>query len=480
MRLQAHIIRLTRRRQPDPSADEYWEIVPRARMFNSLMAGAMTAASQRCNDILLCLFTLLLGAHALASTVSVDPASVMHLTPQEWNPSNYNEAILDAVGTPDGIFASGWPEHDRAHVWAIKVSADGSLAWTSTYDAKEFESPKIARLARDGTYWVAGVTYKRDPSKNATGNPWTDFRGSVQHEYIRRFDRAGGSRELILISPIGDDHNFECGEEVPNGFILTGWTSSSSPWIEMIDKAGKRVWERSFAEQQDRLLENDIGGSYTPRHCMGLQAGSDGNLTWVTRVRTNYIISTPQGRQAVRRANSNGFWGIFLVQLDVRGNDIRRSFRPEVVQPVLLQDREGFSLMLQPHHQDQHPPANARLPDALGYQPGVDLGLTVEFLDQSLHETHSWNLKPDERGSQVETAFQTLEGGWLLATCDGTSGLKYLNSKGVLSNRISIDFDKSQQCDRVAIAEGTGPGKAVILAFNERAGVRTMIVNYAD
>jgi hypothetical protein len=53
-------------------------------------------------------------------------------------------------------------------------------------------------------------------------------------------------------------------------------------------------------------------------------------------------------------------------------------------------------------------------------------------------------------------------------------------AKGVLSDEVTIDFDRSQQCDRVAIAEGAGPGKAVILAFNERAGVRTMIANYAD
>jgi hypothetical protein len=449
-------------------------------IYNLLNLGPITTTNQRRGDISFWLFGILLGGPALGSSVSVDPASVAHLTPQEWNPSNYNEAILDAAGTPDGIFAIGWPEHDRNHVWAIKVSNEGSLAWAPNYDAKRLENPKIARPARDGGYWVAGLAYMRDASKEATGPGWMNVLKSVQYEYMRRYDHAGETHELIPISPIGDNHDFECGEEVPGGYILTGWTPSGSPWIEMIDKAGKRIWERSFPEQQDRLLQNDIGGSYTPRQCMGLQIGSDGTLTWVTKVRTNYIINTPQGRQVVRRLNSNGFWGIFLAQLDAHGNEIRRSFRPEVMQPTLLQNHDGFVLMLQPHHQDQHPPENARSPDGLGYLPGVDLGLAVEFLDKSLRETNSWNFKPDQRGSQVGTAFQTPEGGWLLATCDGTSGLKYLSSKGVLSDKVSIDFDKSQQCDRVAITKGAGPGKAVILAFNERAGVRTMIANYAD
>jgi hypothetical protein len=309
-------------------------------------------------------------------------------------------------------------------------------------------------------------------------------------EYIRHFDRNGKTSDILHISPIGEDHIFSCGLEVPGGYILTGWAGAgekykneTSPWIEMIDKTGKRLWEHTFIEQQDRLLGMNLEMGL-PNRCSGLHVTANGTITWITRVKTHHVLDTPQGRQAIWMANSNGYWGNFLAQLDAQGKAINLSFVQEIKDPTLIEHGNGFVLFEYPVHQDQHEHPGVRGPvDTLGFRPDVDYRLTAKILDASLQELRSWGFKADTRWSHVETAVQTAEGGWLLGTCEPSSGpstLMYLNAAGVLSAPVSIDLDKSQLCDRIAITSGSKKGEAIVLAFNERSGARTMIVNYAD
>ena len=432
----------------------------------------------------------LVSGNAIAASVSVSPSSVVHLTPVEFNPANQIEAVINSVATASSIFAVGWTDHDRNQAWSFNIARDTSLAWKINYNSGRLERPYIVGSTLDGGYWAAGVAFTRDVSKEIQGNPhgW-DLLKTVEYEYVRRFDHNGHTSDTVKISPIGNDHFFDCGLELPSGYVFAGWGPAGdkykgtlSPWIEMVDKTGKRLWDRTFVEQQNRLLIKDLTMG-TQNGCGGLHVTPDGKLTWVTKVLTNQLIETPQGRQAVHSPRSNGFWGIFLVQLDALGNEINRSFRQELKFPTLLKHGEGFVLLEYPVHQDQHPPPDAVVPDIVGFQPKIDYGLKAEFLDPSLHETRSWSYKPDDRSSHVETAVETPEGGWLLGTCESANGpstLMYLNSMGVLSARVSIDFDKSQACDRLAIIQGVNKGEAVVLAFNERSGVRTMIAKYAD
>jgi hypothetical protein len=417
---------------------------------------------------------------AIAASVTVDVSTVHRLTQPEMDPAKQFDGVLDLAPGPDGIFAVGWQSRNATEVRAIKVSPDGALAWSSDYDVRKLERPQIARPALDGSHWVAGVAYQRDVS-NVHGPNWLDTLRSAQYEYLRRVAGNGTVSDRIPISPIGDNHYFECGQAVPGGFVLTGRTTAGAPWVEMLGTDGKKVWERSFPEEEDRLLESDQRLGIP--HCRGLHVGGNGNITWAAKVMTNYIVQTPQGREVVRSPRSNGFWGTFVVQLDAHGHDLRRFFRPNVERPTLLPNDDGFVLLLQPHHQDQHPRADALFPDALGYQPGVDFGLTVEFLDASLHEIRSWTYKADSKATQVETAFHTAAGGWLLGICDGNdgaAGLKYLNPDGSLSDAISIDFDKSQACQRFAITEGPNSGEALIMIFNQRNGIKTMVARFKN
>jgi hypothetical protein len=117
---------------------------------------------------------------------------------------------------------------------------------------------------------------------------------TVQFDYIRRFDANGVASEILPISAIGENHFFLCGASVPDGYVPTGSTSSgeqfrnqSSPWIELIDKTGKRIWERSFIDVQDRLIKSTIGGK-----CGGLQITADGRISYAARVITNHIIES--------------------------------------------------------------------------------------------------------------------------------------------------------------------------------------------
>src|SRR5258707_472502 len=212
---------------------------------------------------------------ANAAAVTIDPSQTIVLVESSHNPSNESETIRSAVALPGGgIFSTGI--RDKEHLWSLKVASDGSLVWKTTYSNPKEENPFVAGVLPDGSYWVAGVANTRD--------------------YVRRFDTNGVASEILPISPAGENHFFSRGIAVPEGYILTGSTKSGeqfrnqlSPWIELIDKTGKRIWERSFIDVQDRLIKSNFD-----RKCGGLQVTADGRITYAASVMTNHIIESVQ------------------------------------------------------------------------------------------------------------------------------------------------------------------------------------------
>ncbi len=430
--------------------------------------------------------------YANAAAVNLDPSQVIVLLESSHNPSNESETIRDAVALPGGgIFATGI--HDHEHLWSLKVAADGSLAWKTIYSNPNLENPFVAGVSSDGGYWVAGVATTRDVSKETYGNPHgMEVRQSVQYEYIRRFDANGVASEIIPISPIGDNHFFLCGASVPDGYVLTGSTSSGeqfrnqlSPWIELIDKTGKRIWERSFIDVQDRLIKSNFD-----RKCGGLQVTADGRISYAARVMTNHIIESVQEtnlsvaklRIAEFSPRSNGFWGTLLVQLDMHGNIISRSFRQEMQDAHLVQGKDGLVLIEHYVHQDQNPPPDMLFPNTYKWVPNVDYGLRMTSFDGVL-SPHTQAYNPDEWSSLTEDVYRTPEGGWLFASCKGNQGdgfLQYMNSAGVLSSRQLLHSNGPNPCDRLKIGAGTKPGEAVLISNNWWSGTVITRVKFSE
>jgi hypothetical protein len=428
---------------------------------------------------------------AIAATVTIDPSQVV-LAESSHNPSNETERIRSAVALPGGgIFATGIRDHD--HLWSLKVGGDGSLLWKTIYSSPGLEQPFVAGISPDGGYWVAGNANTRDVTKETTGNPhWMEVLKTVQFDYIQRFDAKGVASEILPISAVGENHFFLCGASVPDGYLLTGSTSSgeqfrnqSSPWIELIDKTGKRIWERAFIDVQDRLIKSTISGK-----CGGLQISEDGRISYAARVITNHIVESAQQtnlgvvkmRTAEFSPRSNGFWGTLLVQLDMHGAVINRSFRPEMQDAHLVKGKDGLVLIEHYVHQDQNPPPDALFPDTYKWVSGVDYGLRMTSFDETL-APHTKPFKPDEWSSLTEDVYPTPEGGWLIASCKGNQGesfLQYMNSAGVLSSRQMLHSNGPSPCDRLKIGPGTKPGEAVLISNNWWSGTLVTRVSYSE
>jgi hypothetical protein len=413
---------------------------------------------------------LCLAAHWVgAATVTIDPPQFV-LVESSHNPSVQSETIRSAVALPGGgIFATGIL--DKEHLWALKVASDGLLAWKTTYSNPKEENPFVVGVLPDGGYWVAGVANTRD--------------------YLRRFDANGVASDVLPVSPVGENHFFSCGIAVPEGYVLTGSTKSGeqfrnqlSPWIGLIDKTGKRIWERSFIDVQDRLMKSNFD-----RKCGGLQVTADGRITYAASVMTNHIVESVQktnfGDEKLRLAefsqNSNGFWGTLLVELDMHGNIISSGFRQEMVDAHLV---KGKGLILIEHyvHQDQNPPSDMLFPNTYKWVPHVDYGLRMTTLDET-HTPHTQSFDPDEWSSLTEDAYRTPEGGWLFASCKGNKGetfLQYMSSARIFSSRQMLHSNGPSPCDRLKIGSGTKPGEAVLISNNWWSGTLITRVKYSE
>jgi hypothetical protein len=406
-------------------------------------------------------------------SVTVDPASLVQVMDLERDPSKWSPVVLTTVSSDDGIFAIGYPH--AGSIRAFKLNLDGSYAWSWQQENLSFERPEVAGRSVDRRYWVAGVTQGRDP-----------------HEFVRRFDETGNALLSVAISPVGENHFLECGQEVSDGYIFTGWSESPNrwlnPWIEKIDKNGQRIWQVTIEEWQDpetaeiRLLENllsdAIGG------CRGLQVKNDGTVTWATSVNTVYVTYSSNGKTYHRYKGVAGMHGVLLVQLDASGRERQRIFRKESLGPRLLQKGDdGYVLFDVPLHQNQHPVDTPFQPPAAGRQG--DWGLHVHFLDDSLHEVgEEWAFPADN--SAVKAIVALPEGGWILGICDGPlnffsrPGLRYLNANGRISPKALLSADPATFCDKMAIARGKDPASVRTLQFSNQNGLQTATATFKN
>jgi hypothetical protein len=416
-----------------------------------------------------------------SATVSVDTAHVEAIE----TPASRHYEISNAVAAPGGgIFAAGPLDNPKA--WAFMLTGAEALGWKQ--ESQPYEQPFVVGTGAGGGYWVAGVAHTRDVGKEIIGNAHAlDVLKEVQFEYLRRFGADGSMSDRVPISSIGENHFLKCGIAVPGGYVFTGWAfrpmavitspgmqpvrlpdgdhtalGTISPWIEMIDESGHRLWERTFSEHDNRVLRDPLG---VRAHCAGLYIGADKKITWAVEVLTNQIVNTPKGRAVVQPLSYNGFWGTFLVQLDADGHDLVQTFRPEMQFPHLARTSNGFVLFENFVGEDQDPPPTQRFARRINAR--LDYGLHITTFDGSLRQLKQNGFAPDEWLSTVQAIYQTPEGGYILASCEGFDGpsfLRYFTPNGQFSQRASVP--SHNHCDQFAVGAGKAPGTVIVLGSN--------------
>ena len=310
-------------------------------------------------------------------------------------------------------------------------------------------------VERGGDFWVTGSRYLRDVKP-----------GTLQPEYVIRIGRDGEFSPPVQIGRTDRPHFPNCGIETDGGFVLAGTNAHNEylvPWIGMIDRGGHVIWERSFPQDEGKLLT--IWGAGSER-CAGLRMTVDGLFVWSTEVG---VSKSTEDIGKLGGINS----GVLTVVLDRQGNVLHRARDTEVRWPLLAltHDRIIVYAMLAP---GIPPPPKTQAdairqlmnmrPPKLGLQRVV-YNMELAELDRGL-VTDDGNLVPHH---------PTPNGGLLAVGLDESSKrttLQYVDPNGRISSAVPLGVQGNIAFSNAAV------GKTQMFLLSEQNGGRVFDLRY--
>jgi hypothetical protein len=402
------------------------------------------------------------------------------------------QGVQAYIGTNDGgLFAVGIDNDGPEY---LKFTATGDLAWRKRPpDPAPKERPIITGRAPGGGYWVVGTAFTREPTPQESHGPgWAERIGPLIYEYIRPIDENGHASPMLKLANVPAQHGALCGTEVTGGYVLAGWTESDAqhahqpvPWMEMIDRRGKQVWSRSFAEDQGQQITH-LPGAPEDSSCAGLLWRTNGTLTWAVTVSVTPI--TPTGDawvKAVENPNLN-HPATFVVQVAADGSEVRRLRHDFASAAFLLPADNGLTLFERRVGPRKALPAEANLGDLMAAvaearRAGAAAGVRVTRFDWDLTERSGDTHALSKLMQSITSAYLTPSGGVLVSGCDqGTNLVGYIDAKGEIGDVVRTSPQGPQQCSRVAFLQGASPQTVFLLADNDLWGTRVLTLQYSD
>ena len=110
----------------------------------------------------------------------------------------------------------------------------------------------------------------------------------------------------------------------------------------------------------------------------------------------------------------------------------------------------------------------------------MDYGLRIATFDGALRQLEQDSFAPYQWLSTVQAIYQTPQGGYVLASCEGWQGpsfLWYLTPSGQFSQRASVP--SRIQCDHFDIGVGKKPGEVIVLD-EHIAETKVMVARYSN
>jgi hypothetical protein len=162
--------------------------------------------------------------------------------------------------TQDGGFiVAGYTKSSgkgNADAWVIKLDGSGNKVWEKTFGGVGEDVANAVRQTKDGGYIVAGYKGYQD---RADVDVW-----------VIRLD---GSGNIVWEKTFGgfqqDDVASAVLETSEGNFIATGYTASGElgdldVWVIMMDKSGKKLWDRAFGgiktDNAKSVVQTEDGG----------------------------------------------------------------------------------------------------------------------------------------------------------------------------------------------------------------------------
>jgi hypothetical protein len=399
------------------------------------------------------------------------------------------KGVQASTATPEGgLFTAGIADDDNPEY--LKISAGGTLEWRQVpADPAVHERAAITGRASRGGYWVIGTALTRNLSRQeSTGPGWVERVEAVTYEYLRQIDQSGRASSTQRIARVTEAHGFSCGVEVAGGYVLAGGVDGGAqhanqwvPWMEMIDRTGKQIWSRSFAEdhgEQLALFPAD-------RSCPGLISTAAGSVTWAVNVRVTAI--TPTGDAWVKAVSNPelNHPATFLVQVAPNGAETRRARHDFVSDAFLFTGNDGLILFERRVAKGRALPTNGATDNVIQASmqmvraKAAESGARVTRLDQGLNERSGASYVSAELSHSIDAVYLTPAGGFIVSGCDqGTNLLGYVGPAGQIGPSVKASPEGMQECSRFAFAKGQTPHSVLLLAANDLWGVRILTVQY--
>ena len=277
-----------------------------------------------------------------------------------------DEYLVDVRETAGGGYvAVGWTKSfgaGKSDAWVVKLAADGTVQWASTYGGSGNDQAWSVDLTSDGAYLVAGGTtsfgagradywvLKLDSSgnvlwQNTYGGPRNDGGGGEYAEYVvRAFEDAGG--DYVVAS---ESFSFGAG--------------ASDIWVLKLDPNGGILWQYAYGGfDEDTMwsfVESAGGGYIVPGNTVSfspdwsgdtwvLKLDSSGNVEWekVLGIAGQWdealsVGATSDGGSLIGSYVEQGSsdWDLLLIRLDPSGNVVwKKSYEHSWVWPNAIEE----------------------------------------------------------------------------------------------------------------------------------------------
>jgi hypothetical protein len=431
---------------------------------------------------LLCLIAFSMTAigaddFALVRKINLSPAS----TPMK----GFSNVDSFGLSRDSGILIAGQfhDERDAPMAFLMKITPQAVAQW-QLLSAHEplYDPPTSIFDASDGGYWIIGKGHIEDPgATKASSLKWNERISldiKTTYFYLGKIGADGHIGWRKPITEPGLSHLVTCGSKSPDGVIVTGSTNAeyeglpdgkfgaSAPWIEKLDLSGAVVWERTIAEDEDKVLSIPFDSS--SRTCAGIQVSLSGDIVWAVTVDA-YEKKHTGGRTVIdseqRSATANPM--TLIIALDKDGKETHRFRSMDSNSAFLLTRGDGYTLVdhFRPHLAD----VLLKLPPVLSVAatlPAVkaDSGARITTFDSHLNVITSSKIAYRGFNDKLRAVLPAEDGGYYVIGCSidlAENHLAYIDSQTKIVRSIKLG---QGQCGYFGLA--LTPGSNDVLVYS--------------
>ncbi|QMU30549.1 T9SS type A sorting domain-containing protein [Adhaeribacter radiodurans] len=155
--------------------------------------------------------------------------------------------------------------------WIVKLKADGSKAWDKTFGGNSRDELRSLQQTSDGGYILGGTSYSGISGDKSEANKGKqDEFGNITNDYwIVKIDASGNKQWDKTFGGDNYDYLVSVQQTKEGDYILGGHSESGANvdktepskggwdwWVVKMDASGRKIWDKSFGENQYDNLVN--------------------------------------------------------------------------------------------------------------------------------------------------------------------------------------------------------------------------------